>query len=509
MTTEKILPLGELAKISSQARGAGKTVVLCHGAFDLMHAGHIRHLQVAAREGDILIVTVTADKFVNKGPGRPVFNENLRAESLAALDCVTWVGVNPDITAINVIETIRPHAYVKGSDYRQVADDITGNITREQQAAEACGGRMVFTNEITFSSSKLLNEHFGIFSNQTREFLRSFRQRYTDSDLIGMLRSLRDLKVLVIGDAIVDEYHYTASLGQSGKGNILAVKYESAEQFAGGSMAVANHVANFSGQTSLLTVLGERDSHEEFIRSKLSDDVCATFFYRQDGPTIVKRRFVDVDMAKLFEVYFFNERALMEATSAQLCAWLDAHLKDFNAVIVADFGNGMIGPEIRQVLVEKARYLAVNTQTNSGNRGYHVITHYPRADFVSLNEPELRMAAHDRHASLENLAFEVARSVGAGHIAITRGTRGVLMCDVTNKDCFQIPALSTKVVDRIGAGDAFLSLAGLSLAGGFPAEVAAFTGSAAAALDVQIVCNREAINSTQLYKYITTLLKWD
>ena len=508
MSANKILPLTTLADIAQQARDRGKSVVLCHGAFDLMHAGHIKHLQSAAREGDMLIVTVTADAFINKGPGRPVFNENLRAETLAALSCVHYVGIIHDSTGIDVIEAIKPNAYVKGSDYRHAGDDVTGNIKRERKAVEAGGGKLVLTDDITFSSSKLLNEHFGIFSDHTRDFLRGFREQYTDTDIHGMINAVVGLKVLILGDAIVDEYHYTSSLGQSGKGNVLAVKYESAEQFAGGSLAVANHVSNFVDKASLATVLGGTENHEAFIRSKLNSNISASLFYRDDGPTVLKRRYVDVDMAKLFEVYYFNEQPIPMSTSLAVCDWLEQHLAEFDAVIVADFGNGCIVPEMREILAQKARYLAVNTQINSGNRGYHVINHYPRADFISLNEPELRLAAHDRHSSLEKLAFSVAESIGARQVAVTRGTRGVFVCDMQNDGCVSVPALSTKVVDRVGAGDTFLSLASLCLAASLPTDVAAFVGSAAAALDVQVVCNREAISKIKLLKYISTLLKW-
>ena len=509
MTASKVLSLSALAAVTEAARAEGRRIVLCHGTFDLLHAGHIKHLQSASRLGDLLVVTLTGDQHVNKGPGRPVFNELLRADSLAALDCVNYVGINQQPTGINVIETLKPHVYVKGNEYRDANGDVTGNIVLEQQAVESHGGRIHFTDEITFSSSQLLNEHFGIFSQQTREYLQDLRRRYADTDIHELIDSLTGLKVLVLGDAIVDEYQYTSSLGQSGKGNILAVKYEDRELFAGGAMAVANHCAGFSANTSLLTALGAQNSHEDFIRSRLDQSISPHFFYRDDGPTVLKRRFVDVDMAKLFEVYFFTDRNLPAESSEEVCQWLEDHVAEFDAVIVADFGNGFIDPAIRQVLTDKARFLAVNTQMNSGNRGYHVITHYARADFISLNEPELRLAAHERNGSLENLAFEVAAMLGARHVAVTRGTRGALLCDVQEQTCYQVPALSTKVVDRIGAGDSFLSLAALSLAGGLPAEVAVFAGSAAAALDVQVVCNREPIAKAQLFKYITTLLKWD
>jgi rfaE bifunctional protein kinase chain/domain/rfaE bifunctional protein nucleotidyltransferase chain/domain len=507
MTTQKILPVPELANIAQGMREQGKRVVLCHGTFDLMHTGHIRYLQRAKQEGDVLLVTVTADAYVNKGPGRPVFNEHLRAENLAALACVDFVAINHAVTAVEAIHAIRPGIYAKGSEYRSHNDDVTGNIAREQEAVEANGGRVFYTDEITFSSSNLLNEHFNVFPADTKEFLDGFRSRWPDKELHRQITSLADLKVLIVGDAIIDQYHYTAPLGQTGKGNILAVRYDSEEQFAGGAIAVANHVAGFTKNVTLLTGLGSIDSHEEFIRSKLLSNVAPVFFHFRDAPTVTKRRFVDADLAKFFEVYFFREDPVLAESEAVVCRWLQQHVQEHDVVIVPDFGNGFITPNMIEVLSEKSKFLAVNTQINSGNRGYHVIHRYPKADFVSLNEPELRLAAHNRHDSLETVALAVGERVQVRQLAVTRGTKGVMMLDREKKIFHKVPALSTRVVDRIGAGDAFLSLAGLCAAKGLGAEVAAFVGSVAAALDVQIVCNREPVSPVGLRKYISTLLK--
>jgi rfaE bifunctional protein kinase chain/domain/rfaE bifunctional protein nucleotidyltransferase chain/domain len=507
MTTQKILTVQNLAERSRQLREAGKRVVLCHGTFDLMHMGHIRHLQRARQEGDVLLVTVTGDAYVNKGPGRPVFNEHLRAESLAALACVDFVAVNPAVSAVDLLHAARPTIYAKGNDYRSHGDDVTGNISLEQQAVEAHGGRIHFTDEITFSSSNLLNEHFGIFSQEIKAYLKDFRERWPEKEIDRMISSLDSLNVLVVGDAIIDQYHYSTPLGQTGKGNILAVRYDSEEQFAGGAIAVANHIAGFAKSVTLVTALGTIDDHEQFIRGKLSDNVEPVFFRFRDAPTITKRRFVDADLAKLFEVYFFREDPVLAETEAGICRWLADHLSRYDAVIVPDFGNGFITPGIIAALGDGARFLAVNTQINSGNRGYHVIHRYPRADFVSLNEPELRMAAHNRHDPLEAVTETVGERVQVGQLAVTRGTKGVMMYDRKQRVFHKVPALSTRVVDRIGAGDAFLSLAGLCAAKGLAPEVSAFIGSVAAALDVQIVCNREPVSSVGLRKYISTLLK--
>ena len=151
--------------------------------------------------------------------------------------------------------------------------------------------------------------------------------------------------------------------------------------------------------------------------------------------------------------------------------------------------------------------MCIRDRINSGNRGFHAINRYTRADFVSLNEPELRLAAHNRHDLLEEVCQNIASKLGAKGFAVTRGTKGVIFFDSETKAFNRVPALSSRVIDRVGAGDAFLSLAALCMAGGLGSEVANFVGSVAAAMDVQIVCNREPIDSINLKKYVSTLLK--
>lgn len=155
----KIKGLEELSQTLQKLRSEGKRVVLCHGCFDLMHPGHIKYFQAAKRMGDVLAVTVTPDRYVDKGPGRPVFNENLRAECIAALECVDYVSINKWSTAEETLRLLRPHIYVKGQEFQSL-EDKTGKIQMEYKVIEEIGAELRFTNEIVFSSTKLLNQYF-------------------------------------------------------------------------------------------------------------------------------------------------------------------------------------------------------------------------------------------------------------------------------------------------------------------------------------------------------------
>lgn len=155
----KFLAFDELAAQVAALKSAGKKIVLCHGCFDLMHPGHIKYFQAAKKMGDLLVVTLTADEYVDKGPGRPVFNQVLRAESIAALECVDFVAVNQWPTAEETLRILRPDVYVKGQEFERL-EDKTGKIQREYEVVREIGAEMRFTHEIVFSSTQLLNTYF-------------------------------------------------------------------------------------------------------------------------------------------------------------------------------------------------------------------------------------------------------------------------------------------------------------------------------------------------------------
>ena len=506
MSQEKIKELDELAAILDSLRGE-RRIVLCHGVFDLLHIGHIKHFEQAREHGDVLVVTLTQDRYVNKGPHRPAFSQALRAEMIASLACVDYVAINRWPTSEETIRLLKPHVYVKGSDYADPADDRSGKIVEERQAVESVGGRIVFTGGVSFSSTQLINRYLPVFPEEVSRFLDGFSQRHSADEVVGYLERARDLKALVLGEAIIDEYCSCETMGKSGKEPVLAARYVSEEKFAGGALAVANHVASFCQRVGLLTFLGRTDAQEEFIRQRLNQAVTADFLYLEDAPTIVKRRFVETyPFQKLFELYIMGESEVGEAAQEALCTRLNKVLPDYDLAIVADYGHGMIGPEAVRVLAEKARYLAVNTQVNAGNHGFNTVSKYPRADYISVSEKEIRLEVRDRRADLRRIVSDVSRRLSAPRIFITRGEEGCLCFD-GQEGFFEAPALASRVVDRIGAGDAVFAVTALLAVQGAPGEVIGLVGNAVGAQAVRTVANREPIDRLALVKHIDSLLK--
>lgn len=503
----KVLDLEALAARAAELKKAGKKVVQSHGVFDLLHVGHIKHLKEAKGFGDVLMVTLTPDRFVNKGPHRPAFPEHLRAEALAALADVDYVAVNRWPTAVEALKMIRPGVYAKGPDYRNPADDITGKIKDEEAAVKAGGGEIRFTEDVTFSSSALINRHMDLLPDGVKAFLEEFRGRRKLADVAAAIESLKTMRVSVVGEVILDEYVYCDALGKSSKEPTLAVLRKSREMYAGGVLAIANHLAEFCREVEVVTFLGDRDARADFVREHLRPNVKLSAVTKSNSPTIVKRRYVEgYSLAKMFEVYEMNDELLAGADEEALCGALEAAMDRTDAVIVADYGHGFMTTKAIEVVCRKAPFLAVNTQINAANIGFHAVSRYPRADYVCIQESEIRLENRSRQGDLKIMVTKLWKTMGCKLVTVTRGRTGTLMCDAKG-EFTECPAFAVKVVDRIGAGDAVLALTSVLAAKGTATDVLGLVGNLAGAQAVVVVGNKESLNRVRLLKTIESLIK--
>jgi cytidyltransferase-like protein len=506
---KKIKTFEEMLPILEECRKKGLKIVQCHGVFDLLHPGHIRHFREARRKGGRLVVTVTPDRFVNKGPGRPAFTEMLRLEALAALVDVDDVILNHTPDAVAAIRKIRPDFYVKGIEYQNHDGDVTGKISEEAKAVEEEGGVIHYTDDIVFSSSSLLNRYFDSMPAAVVDFVAKLKSAHTLEEILQKIEALSDLRVLVIGDAIIDEYQYVEALGQTGKGLHMVTRNLEKDVFLGGSLIIANHVAQFAKEVTLLTALGKECPYLSFIQHNLAPNVKVELAYLEESTTLIKKRYVCKDgktLNKLFETYSGQEDPLSESQTDHFINFLRAEEGRFDLIVAADFGNGFTNPRLIEAIGNTSAFLALNTQTNGGNRGYNVVTNYHRADYISLNEPELRLSAHDRTSSLEGIMVDISQIMHCPILSVTQGVKG-LVCYIAPDSFLQIPPLATTSVDRIGAGDSYLSLSSLCFAKHYPPLIASFVGSVAAAMSVQVIGNQEPIQKSPLCKFITRLLK--
>ncbi len=426
--------------------------VLAHGVFDLLHLGHIRHLEEARSFGDRLVVSVTPDKFVAKGAGRPHFTAAQRVEALRSLACVDDVFIAPGPTAAASIIKVKPKIYVKGPDY---ADNKNPHHRADVELLRSLGGECRLTTAEKWSSSLLLRSVR--FPDATLVYLESAKARGFLDTILAAFEAADKFDIVFVGEAIIDEYCYVKPLAKPSKEFILATVLQNTERFEGGVIAAAKQGEwkNCSGITS--------------------------------DQAITKTRYVDADFSrKLFEVY-----------SEQKITPRPVHIPRCDVCIALDFGHGMFTPALKAA-VTQAPFLAVAAQSNAGNFGFNPVTRWPHVDYVCVDEPEARLAVDDQDGPLIGVHDALARR--ATRLVVTRGRYGCI--------CPQpVPALVEHGFDTMGAGDAFIAVSAPLLAAGLPVELAAFAGNVAGGLKTAILGHRSHVTRDDIVRNLEWLLK--
>lgn len=503
MSNKKIFTLFDLSQ-----KLAKKKKVLCHGVFDLLHVGHIKHLEKAKQLGDILVVTITSDKFVNKGPGRPVFNQYLRAEAIAAIDAVDYVAINDSQTAIKPIRLLKPNIYCKGKDYKNSKDDVSGEITNELKELKEAKGRIFFTDELTFSSSKLINKSTDFFSNSQKNIIKKIIKKSNFKEIKEKIDSFKNLKVLLIGETIIDQYNFCEAIGKSGKEPILVLKEISQDQYLGGVLSIANSLSQFIKKITLVSMLGEKKEFLNYIKNNLEKNIKPKFIYKKNSPTILKKRFVDhVSQSKVIGSYNLNDEILDKQNEKRLNTILNKEIKKHDLVIVSDYGHGFISKKIAGTICKKANFLALNAQVNASNIGYHTIANYKNFNTLVINEKEIRHEMRDKNSKTENLMKKLSLEKNIRNLIVTKGKDGSIMYQKNKNRFYYSAAFADKVLDKVGAGDTMLSLVAPSLKMKIDSEITLLIGSLAAAQSVEIIGNKHKINKLKMIKTLESFLK--
>jgi cytidyltransferase-like protein len=456
--------------IAVQHRNVASQTVLCHGCFDILHLGHIRHLQEARSWGDRLIVSVTDDMLVNKGIGRPHFTAAQRVEALKALECVDDAFINGDPDPSGAIARLRPAIFAKGIDY---ADPHHPGHVLDKAACEANGVEFRVTTTEKWSSSRLINSEK--FSDDVLRYLEDARDRNFLPKILAAFDAADELTIAFIGEAITDEYRFVRALGKSNKEFTLATVETGHEAYAGGVWAASLH--------------GEWENVHAI---------------HQPYP-IKKTRFVDADFnRKLFEVYSESRLSLSKEIVASLWTQINDAVDVADLVIVLDFGHGLIDHSTRRLLSRESEFLALNAQTNSGNQGFNPITLYESADYICIDDPEARFAALMPTEPMVEVVEQLSGVIECPRFLITHGSRGSFYYD---KLWGSAPAFISGGVDTMGAGDAVLAVTAPLIAVGLNLEVAALVGNVVGAIKVSILGHRRHVGRQEIIATLESLLK--
>jgi cytidyltransferase-like protein len=512
MSSSKIIQFEEAPKFFAGLREQGKKIAHSHGIFDLLLPGHVVHLEEAKNMGDVLVVSMPADRHVNKGPGRPFFNEQLRAKTIAAVACVDYVVIVPFPGVINAINAIRPNVFCKGHDSKKDKYVSNARLKEESDAVTAAGGKVAYAGSLSFSTSRILNQNFDHLPNPVKDFCLSLSADVSGADLREMIEAFKDLKVLVIGDTIFDRYSFLQVQGLTSKNRIISGRFLKEETQCGGALAVFRHIKQFTQKVKFLSIVGTDSWVQEILRDIVAPEQDLVL-RESEFTTIVKQRFVEPvaegkEVSKLFAVNYIDRGAPPKAVEKKIEEKLRTEISKADVVVLADFGHGMMQEHIRKIIQETSPFLALNCQTNSNNHGYNIISRqYTRADAFTLDQQELMLSTGRRDLDFAAELKSLQTRLGSRYAWLTRGGVETIGLLESNPPCL-CPPLEYEVVDTLGAGDAFFSVAALAAAKKFPITVATFIGQLAGAQAVRIVGNERPISCEHLLTTGMSLLNF-
>jgi rfaE bifunctional protein kinase chain/domain/rfaE bifunctional protein nucleotidyltransferase chain/domain len=467
-------------------RPRNKKVIMCHGTFDIVHPGHIRHLLYAKSKGDVLVASLTGDEHIIKANFRPFVPQELRAFNLAALEMVDYVVIDKDATPINNIGIIKPDYFAKGYEYSK--DGLHPRTAVEKEAVEAYGGELLFTpGDIVYSSSGLIEtQPPGIATEKLLALLQA--EGFDFDGLRTALTKLAGIRVHVVGDTIVDSYTHTTLIGGMTKTPTMSVRFENRKDFVGGAGIVAKHLKAAGAVVTFSTVLGD-DPHAEFALKDLeAAGVHCLPIIDRTRPTTNKNAIV-AGGYNLLKVDTLDNRAISERILRTLSKQIVDTSTDI--VVFSDFRHGIFNrdtiPHLTKALPPKA-FKVADSQVASrwGN-----ILEFRGFDLITPNEREARFALGDQDLVVRPLGLELYRQASCKTLILKLGERGLLTFQSVPKKVedvrafFALDSFADRIVDAVGSGDALLAYAALALYSSGSPLIASVLGSLAAAVECE------------------------
>jgi len=465
-----------------------KTVIQCHGTFDLVHPGHIRHLMYAKTYADILVVSITPDRFIEKANYRPFVPEKLRALNLAALDLVDFVIIDDNSESLELIRKIKPDFFAKGYDYE--SEQLNPKTTLEQNCVEEYGGKLIFTpGDIVYSSSKIIETARPDIS---LEKLRSLilAENTSITEIINSLKGIEEVKVLVIGDTIVDTYIDCSMIGSStSKTPTLSTKFDFETNFLGGAAIVAAHLAATGAKVKFSTMVGADDLGNFVIEKIGKYGIHSKIIKEPNRPTTNKSVYV-ANNYKLLKVDKVDNRPIESSTLNQFSSYITNSGVD--VVIFSDFRHGIFSKSSISTLnnsIKEGTFRVADSQVASrwGN-----VLDFKGFDLITPNEKEARFSLGDQDSTIRPLGSELFSKSGTKLLILKMGDRGIMVFrddSGSARDFFQIDSFVENLIDPVGAGDALLAYSSVVLRHTKSALASAIVGSIAASIACEKIGN--------------------
>ena len=462
-----------------------KKAIMCHGTFDLVHPGHIRHLIYAKSKADILITSLTADAHIHKANFRPFVPQDLRAMNLAALEVVDYVIIDENPTPIENIRIIQPDLFAKGYEYSK--SGLPPKTREEKETLESYGGEILFTpGDIVFSSSHIIETEP---PNLSVDKLHALMQAegITFDQLRSILDSFSGAKVHVIGDAIVDSYTYCTLIGGNTKTPTFSLRFDHQVDFLGGAGIVAKHMKNAGAEVRFTTVLGD-DPLKDFVLKDLEHHgVPCDAIIDRTRPTTQKNLFT-AQGYRMLKVDKLDNRPISDKLLERLKSLIAGSRSD--AIVFSDFRHGIFNPTTIPPLIGALPRGPLRVADSQVASRWGNILDFQGFDLITPNEREARFALGDQDSTVRPLAMELYNRAKCKYLMLKMGERGMIAYRAPSsavRSFFTVDALTDRVVDAVGAGDALLAYATITLVVSKCVVSASILGSIAAAL----ACERD------------------
>lgn len=476
-----------------------KTVVMCHGTFDIVHPGHIRQLIYAKSKGDILIVSVNIDKYASSGPFAPYVPQELRVLNVAAFEIVDFAFLNNNPTPALSISFLQPDFYIKGFEYSLKKSHP--ETKQELETLDSYGGEIVFSpGDVVYSSTKLLSKTKPNISLEQLLILMSAEGIKFD-DLRATVKKFKGLKILVLGDLIVDKYSQCTLLGPAQKSPALSVRLDSTESYIGGAGIVAKHFKGLGANVTFTTVLGV-DSESKFARDDLKKSgVNLNAQLDNTRPTTVKHRYYTSGNKLLLQVDIVDNRTISEQISRNICRKIKKTSAD--AVVCSDFRHGIFNNEtINQIKEAIPKKILKVADSQVSNRWGNILD-FEDFDLIAPNEREARFALGDQDTTIRPLAQMLYNKARCRYLILKLGENGMMIYrspGMETREFFYIDTFVDDLVDPIGAGDALLAATTSALIVSKNITLAAILGNLSAACECAVLGNMPVLAKDLMQK---------